>query len=321
MVARRVKQSEQEQLEEKGHHFMAASAFRSSHSNLGSLTVLCLGSRVSPLRTTVACPSAWQSRRTCFLGRECCLFNPSVESLSGKITLCLGQEIRASQKPPGGVAIKPVPEAMDTASPLKKQKLPPFDLNAAAGVDPTSGADLAESTAGTNAPLSVLNTDLAPSKAEPIAAPPSNQVMSNQAGSVPLLEHPAQSSGSPPNLETLTSLLPNQPLKGIPLGLSPRAQRAWEHYRKLGSPWKIVAPMVDQSELPFRMLCRKHGADAAYTPMLHSRLFVDSERYRKEHFTTCPVSRPAVVHSMERSRGLQALVSWGADLRLFARLC
>ncbi|BBN07834.1 tRNA-dihydrouridine synthase 1 [Marchantia polymorpha subsp. ruderalis] len=69
---------------------------------------------------------------------------------------------------------------------------------------------------------------------------------------------------------------------------------AWEHWRRLGSPKLHVAPMVDQSELPFRMLCRKYGATAAYTPMLHSRLYVQDLKYRKE-FTTCPEDRPLFV--------------------------
>ncbi len=35
------------------------------------------------------------------------------------------------------------------------------------------------------------------------------------------------------------------------------------------------------------MLCRRHGATAAYTPMLHSRLFLQDPNYRAEHFSTC----------------------------------
>lgn len=65
--------------------------------------------------------------------------------------------------------------------------------------------------------------------------------------------------------------------------------RAWAHWLKLGRPKLIVAPMVDNSELPFRMLCRKYGAEAAYTPMLHSRIFSENEKYRREEFTTCNV--------------------------------
>ena len=54
-----------------------------------------------------------------------------------------------------------------------------------------------------------------------------------------------------------------------------------------------------QSELPFRMLCRAHGATAAYTPMLHARLFAEVEKYRAEHFTT--TSSSAVDRSGDRS--------------------
>jgi len=39
----------------------------------------------------------------------------------------------------------------------------------------------------------------------------------------------------------------------------PHAARAWEFFKRIGSPKCHVAPMVDQSELPFRMLCRKYG--------------------------------------------------------------
>lgn len=68
-----------------------------------------------------------------------------------------------------------------------------------------------------------------------------------------------------------------------------RIEKAWSHWKKLGEPKLIVAPMVDNSELPFRMLCRKYGAEAAYTPMLHSRIFSDNAKYRSQEFTTCKV--------------------------------
>lgn len=73
------------------------------------------------------------------------------------------------------------------------------------------------------------------------------------------------------------------------------AKQAWEFWKRLGSPKYHVAPMVDQSELAFRMLCFKYGATAAYTPMLHSRLFLEDPKYRAEHFTTCPGDRPLFV--------------------------
>jgi len=52
---------------------------------------------------------------------------------------------------------------------------------------------------------------------------------------------------------------------------------------KLGVPKLIVAPMMDQSELPFRMLCRKSGATGACTPMFHSRSKRGTGRWSSLH--------------------------------------
>lgn len=96
--------------------------------------------------------------------------------------------------------------------------------------------------------------------------------------------------GETAHLDRLPSPNPNGYLRG-----ESRIERAWAHWKKLGQPKFIVAPMVDNSELPFRMLCRKYGAQAAYTPMLHSRIFTETEKYRSQEFTTCREDRPLFV--------------------------
>ena len=48
-----------------------------------------------------------------------------------------------------------------------------------------------------------------------------------------------------------------------------------EWFRSIGSPKRIVAPMVDASELAYRMQCRKHGAQLVYTQMFSSHMFVE----------------------------------------------
>jgi tRNA-dihydrouridine synthase 1 len=68
--------------------------------------------------------------------------------------------------------------------------------------------------------------------------------------------------------------------------LDAHVARAWARWRTLGAPRYHCAPMVDQSELPFRVLSRRHGAQAAYSPMMAARLFAGSGLYRAEHFTT-----------------------------------
>ena len=70
--------------------------------------------------------------------------------------------------------------------------------------------------------------------------------------------------------------------------------RGMEWYKSIGSPKYICAPMVDQSDLPFRILTHKYGCDMAYTPMFHSRHFAEQETYRRNHWQTCAEDKHVV---------------------------
>ena len=92
-------------------------------------------------------------------------------------------------------------------------------------------------------------------------------------------------------------ITPAEPLP--PISITPQKPvdptAGYTFWRSIGSPRFVVAPMVNQSELAYRILCRQHGAQLTYTPMLHSTLFSTVPKYRTDHYSSHPSDRPLFV--------------------------
>ncbi|KAJ3433641.1 tRNA-dihydrouridine(16/17) synthase [NADP(+)]-like [Anaeramoeba flamelloides] len=71
--------------------------------------------------------------------------------------------------------------------------------------------------------------------------------------------------------------------------------RGYEFYQSLGSPKKVLAPMVQMSELPFRLYMRKQGVELCYSPMMISKHFHSSRRFRKRNLHFHQKDRPLFV--------------------------
>lgn len=91
-----------------------------------------------------------------------------------------------------------------------------------------------------------------------------------------------------------------------PAWLQQHAATAWEFWRNhLGSPLWVCAPMVLQSERPFRTLVRRHGVHLCYTPMIRAgALLADCEAHgveagRAMHLDSDGSERPLVVQASD----------------------
>lgn len=75
---------------------------------------------------------------------------------------------------------------------------------------------------------------------------------------------------------------------------TPQQSREWFE-STLKSPRHVCAPMVNQSELAFRILVARYNVQLSYTPMIHARNFVADPKYRATQLQFDPQLDPLCI--------------------------
>lgn len=84
----------------------------------------------------------------------------------------------------------------------------------------------------------------------------------------------------------------------------------------LKSPRNILAPMVDQSELAFRLLVRQFDVHCTYSPMFNSGIFVKDVKYQQSCLKVVPeLDRPLIIQVLKYRIG--PLLTYAFDINQF----
>ena len=97
-------------------------------------------------------------------------------------------------------------------------------------------------------------------------------------------------------LTFMSAIKPKQPKQPKRTAPHPASVSLCPPRRPLPPHALVLAPMVGASELAFRLLCRRHGAQLCYTPMMHSSRFASDAAYRAAELCTAQGDGPLVAH-------------------------